>query len=375
LPWTKEYRLKISQFQKQLEALVPPAIAWKGDNVGLLIGRPDRSISNALIALDLTSAVIDEAKRKKANLIITHHPLLFHPVRSLTPSTRAGKLSLSLSELKLNLYAAHTNLDSVQWGVSFTLAQQLGIQDVQILSPIKESLTKIAVFVPSDHVDTVAAAMHSAGAGTFSKYDTCSFRSEGTGTFRGMKNAKPFIGKAGTVEKVNEIKLEMLTEQWKLGRIVAAMLKAHPYEEAAYDLSPLLNGNTEYGLGAIGTLKRPMTQKAFLSMIKKNLGIGALRYSGTATTIRRVAVCGGSGADYIHDAIAQGADAMVTADLKYHTFQDFEEKILLIDAGHYETESGVLKGLAAAVARVFKMQHHSGKVYITQYSTNPVHIF
>jgi len=367
--------LRISQFQKQFENQVPPAIAWKGDNVGLLIGRPAHQITNALVALDATKEIAVEAVRKKANLIITHHPLLFHPVKTLTPLSRVGELVLFLTEHKINLYAAHTNLDSVKWGVNFSLAKQLGLTDITILSPIKESLAKIVVFVPRDHSDVVAAAMHAAGAGTFSKYDTCSFRSEGTGTFRGMNDAQPYLGTVGETEKVQEDRLEMLVEQWKISGVLSAMLKAHPYEEVAYDLYPLLNKNTEYGLGAIGLLPKPLSQKSFLTMVKKKLGTDALRFSGNSSTVRRVAVCGGSGSDYIRDAIAQEADAMVTADMKYHTFQDYEEHILLVDAGHYETEIGVLKNLASAVSGIFSEQHHNGKVYITQNSTNPVHIF
>lgn len=367
--------MRIQEFQKQFETLAPPAIAWKGDNIGLLIGRPESRISNVLIALDVTSEVIEEAARKKANTIVTHHPLLFHPVKSITPSTRVGALILSLTHQRMNLYAAHTNLDSVQWGVNFSLAQQLGMRELRILSPINDGVCKIIVFVPHSHSEAVAEAMHAAGAGMFSKYDTCSFRSVGTGTFRGMKDANPFIGTVGTVERIPEVRLEMLVDRWKTGAVVSAMLKAHPYEEAAYDIYPLLNRNAEYGLGAIGLLPKRMTQKAFLSMVKKNLGTSSVRYSGTERSIHRVAVCGGSGSEYIHEAVAQGADAIVTADVKYHTFQEFEEKILLVDAGHYETEVGILKGLAATISNIFKQQQHRGKAYITQYSTNPVHIF
>lgn len=375
MPGIEELRLKIAHFQKQFELLAPPSIAWKGDNVGLLIGRPSNAITNALVALDLTADVIHEAQQKKANLIITHHPLPFQPLKTVTSTSRSGTLVLQMAERKMNLYAAHTNLDSVQWGVNFSLAKQLGLSGVRILSPMKESLSKISVFVPHDHAEDVAAAMHAAGAGMFSKYDTCSFRSEGIGTFRGMKDAKPFIGKPGNVEHVPEVRLELLCEQWKINAVLAAMLKAHPYEEVAYDVYPLLNNNTEYGLGAIGSLPAPMRQQAFLAMVKKKLGAKIVRYTGKASTISRVAVLGGSGSEYIQDAIAQGADAMVTADVKYHTFQEYEEKILLVDAGHYETESGSLNSLAHVVSGIFKEQKHRGKVYITTYSSNPVHIF
>ncbi len=367
--------MKIREFQKQFEQIAPSAIAWKRDNIGLLIGRENDTIRNIIVALDLTMDVAEEARKKDSNFIVTHHPLLFNPLQNITASSRIGELVLFLTENKINLFAAHTNLDSVKWGVNFALAGKLGLTDVQILSPIKESLTAVVVFVPEDHVEAVASAMHEAGAGMFTKYDQCSFRGEGTGTFRGMSDAKPFLGKVGKLERVREVRLEMLAETWKTGTVISAMIKAHPYEEVAYDIFPLLNRNTEYGLGAIGTLAKGITQKEFLTLVKKRLGVNALRYSGNSKIIRRVAVCGGSGSDCIPDAVSRNADAMVTADLKYHTFQDFEENILLVDAGHYETENVVLPALEKKIQEMFKRNNHSGKVYITKHSTNPVHIF
>jgi len=367
--------VRIKDFQRLFEVIAPPAIAWKSDNVGLLVGRESDKIKNILVALDLTMDIAKEAKRKNANVIITHHPLLFHPLKNITADSRVGEIVLYLIENKINLYAAHTNLDSVQWGVNFTLAKTLGLSDVEILSPLKESLTSISVFVPRDHVEKVADAMHSEGGGTFTKYDQCSFRSEGIGTFRGMNNADPFIGTVGKTEKVEEVRLEMLVEQWKISNVVSAMLQAHPYEEVAYNISPLKNNNTEYGLGAIGVLAKPMKQEALLSLIKQKLNTTAVRYTGRSQSIKRVAVCGGSGSELIGTAVSKNADAMITADLKYHTFQDFEDTILLVDAGHYETEHLVLPVLAQRVSQLLRENKNSGKVFITKYSTNPVHIF
>ncbi len=366
--------MRISEFQKAFEQIAPPSIAWKGDNIGLLIGRSAASITNILVTLDVTMDVALEAKRKKANLIVTHHPLPFQPMKSITSSSRTGDLVLFLTENKINVYAAHTNLDSVQWGVNFVLAEKLGLQGTTVLSPISESLVSIVVFVPASHADLVADAMHHAGAGAFSKYDRCSFRGVGTGTFRGKNDAHPFIGTAGIVEHVQEVRLETIAEQWKISGIVSAMLKAHPYEEVAYDLIPLLNKNSEFGLGAIGSLPKKLSRTAFLGMVKKQLGAEAVRYSGPNGSVSRVAVCGGSGSDLIQQAVSLGADAMVTADLKYHTFQEFEQKILLVDAGHYETEHPVLPVLSKRIKAIAARMKYSGKVLITQQSTNPVHI-
>lgn len=371
----KNNHVTIAQFTTAFEAIAPPSIAWKGDNIGLLIGRPETAVTNILVALDLTEKVIAEAVKKRVNLIVTHHPVLFHPLKSITPSTQAGAMALSLIERNIAVYAAHTNLDSVKWGVNFSLAGSLGLRNVRILSPIEGSLSSVTVFVPGTHADAVAEAMHAAGAGMFEKYDTCSFRSEGIGTFRGGNGADPYIGSIGTVERVPEVRLEMLAEQWKLRGIIAAMLKAHPYEEVAYNVSPLSNRNREYGLGAIGDLPKGMGRRSFLTMVKRQLRATAVRYTGPDRTIRRVAVCGGSGSEFIREALAQGADAMVTADCKYHTFQEFEHSLLLVDAGHYETEAVVLPAFAEAIGTIMNAGRHRGRIFITQTSTNPVHIF
>ncbi|MBI2430141.1 MAG: Nif3-like dinuclear metal center hexameric protein [Ignavibacteriales bacterium] len=365
----------VKEFQKKFEKIAPPAIAWKGDNVGLQIGRESDIITNILVALDMTMDIAVEAKKKKANLIIVHHPLLFHPLKNITPGSRVGEIVLYLTEQRINLYAAHTNLDSVKWGVNFVLAKMLTVKNLSVLSPLKESLTKVVVFVPLQHVERVAESMHDAGAGTFSKYDTCSFRTEGTGTFRGMRDAQPFLGEVGKLERAQEIRLEMLCETWKINAVLSAMMKAHPYEEVAYDIYPLSNKNTEYGLGAIGDLERPLTEKQFLAMAKKRLGVPAFRFSKGPKTIQRVAVCGGSGSELINDAVNRGADAMITADIKYHTFQEFEGRILLIDAGHYETEHHVLPAVKDSIKKITEKKKSSAKIFMTEHSTNPIHYF
>jgi dinuclear metal center YbgI/SA1388 family protein len=367
----------IKNFIQEFEKIVSPALAWKGDNVGLIIGNEFEKIRNIVIALDVTMAVVEEAKKKKANLIISHHPLLFQPLKKICPSTRVGAITLAIIKNNINVYAAHTNLDSVRWGVNFVLAKSFGLSNITVLSPMKESLSKIAVFVPKDFIENVATAMHEAGAGMFSKYDTCSFRTSGTGTFRGTNEANPFIGIAGNVERVEEIRLEVLCETWKISKVLSSMMKAHPYEEVAYDIFPLNNSSAEYGIGAIGDLPKEISQKTLLNMICKNLGTKNLRFSNSDSSkkIRRIAVCGGSGGEFIKEACAAGADAYITADLKYHTFQEFEDALLLIDAGHFETEHLVLPSIAEKIESVLMYDKSDLKVYLTQQETNPVQYF
>ncbi|MDE3056629.1 MAG: Nif3-like dinuclear metal center hexameric protein [Bacteroidota bacterium] len=364
--------MKLSEFQQVLDEWAPPAAAWKSDNVGLQVGSRSAEIVNILLALDVTMEVAREAVQRRANLIVTHHPLLFHPLRSLTPNSRAGEIALYLAEQKINLFAAHTNLDSVPGGVNFVLAELFGLKNISILSPLEGSMVKVVVFVPNEHLERVAAAMHGAGAGTFTKYEECSFRTEGVGTFRGTHAAHPFIGVKGILEIVPETKLEMIVPSWKLSGAIRAMLSAHPYEEAAYDIIPLKNRPADAGLGAIGNLPAAMSRETFLAMVKKKTGAEVLRYSGHSGRIQRVAVCGGAGSEFIGDAVQDGADAFVTADVQYHTFQDAEKDILLVDAGHFETESHVLAAIESRLKKFLKASKHPSKVYLTKRNTNPV---
>ncbi len=365
--------VKLGEFQRHIEEWIPPATAWKGDNTGIQVGRPECRVTNILLALDATMEVAHEAVVKKANLIVTHHPLLFQPLRSLTPLTREGEIALFLAERKISLYAAHTNLDYAQGGVSFAMADLLGLGNVRILSPMKGSLVKVVVFVPSGHVEKVAGAMHAAGAGEFTKYEECSFRSEGVGTFKGSEGAKPFIGTKGVLEKTPETKLEMITQTWKLRKVIEAMLAAHPYEEVAYDLISLQNENSEAGLGVIGECAKPISEKHLLSLTKKAFEIPTLRYSGRISRrIKRIALCGGAGFEALDDAVRQGADAFITSDIKYHGFQKADEDILLIDAGHYETERHVLPLLATRIRSIAQTLHASSRVFITKKNTNSI---
>ncbi len=289
-----------------------------GDNSGLQVGRAGAEITNILLALDVTLDVAREAQARNANLIVTHHPLLFHPLRSLTDTSRAGEIALRLAERKINLYAAHTTLDHVRGGVSFVMASLLGLKKVRVLSPLENTLVKLAVFVPPQHLERVAEAMHAAGGGRFTNYQECSFRSEGTGTFKGMESATPFIGAKGVLERTPEVKLEMLVESWNLDATMAAMFKKHPYEEVAYDVYPLSNGSSEFGLGAVGELPVPLTGEKLMARVKKAFGTPVLRYAGRMTAaVKKVAVCGGAGFELIERAKRLRADAFITADVKY----------------------------------------------------------
>jgi dinuclear metal center YbgI/SA1388 family protein len=358
---------------KYLEEWAPKGIAWDKDNVGLQVGNPERKIKNILISLDLNEDVIENAIRENCNLIITHHPLLFYPLRNLDFSRdKTSKMIEKLVKNNIALYSAHTNLDFTMHGVSYQLAKRLTLRNIKFLNNLSENQLKLSVFVPLTHVNKVAEAIHQAGAGVIGEYTNCSFRTNGTGTFKGSGKSNPSIGKKGATEFVEEVRLEVLVNNWKIKDVILSMKKAHPYEEVAFDVFPLKNLNVNYGIGAIGDLNSAMNFKEFLNLVSSKLRTTCLRFvNGKANSIKKVAVCGGSCGEMLDEAIKQKADAFVTADLKYHTFQDAEKKILLIDAGHYETEVPILDELKS---RVKKLLIANGRIRVLKFkgSTNPI---
>jgi len=365
--------MRVQDIQEIIEAWAPREIAWEDDNVGLQVGSGGKRVQRILVALEITSEIIIEAKRKKIDLIITHHPLLFHPLRSVTDTTDSGRFVQEIVQNELAVYSAHTNLDFARNGVSFILAECLGLTDTDFLERNSSGMKKIIVFVPPERVEAVAEGMASAGAGTIGDYDRCSFRINGTGTFQPRSGASPFVGAVGNFEKVPEVRLEMLVPSWRLQAVIGEMLKAHPYEEVAYDVYPLENQAKDSGAGAIGNLKTSMSLRQFLNQIRAALGGRILRFSGHLTSnVRRVAVCGGAGGSLLPTAIKENADAFVTSDVKYHTFQDAREKIALVDAGHYETERPVLESVAERLRKTIKEKGEDVKVFLTSVVTNPV---
>jgi dinuclear metal center YbgI/SA1388 family protein len=359
-----------------VEQWAPPWTAWERDNVGLQIGDDSRPVSRVLVALDATEDVIDEAVRGNVELIITHHPLLFRAVRSITPADGAGRMLLRLAEERVAVYSAHTNLDFTSAGVSVALAEQLGLSNIRFLSPLKNMLVKIAVFVPETHVERVMEAMTQAGAGTIGNYSSCSFRLAGKGTFRGSSESTPYLGKPGALEQVDEIRLEMIAPRASVQRIVSTMKRVHPYEEVAFDVFTLENDDPNYGMGAIGELAKRQSLRSFLGVVRKRLIAERVRFTGDLKkTVKRVAVCGGSGSELLGSAINAGADAFVTADLRYHTFHDAHGRIALVDAGHWETEQVVLQPLARRLRAAFRTRSAKVSVAVTRHSTNPIHYF
>jgi len=281
---------------KYLEEWAPKGIAWDKDNVGLQVGDPEIKIKNVLLSLDLKEEVIEGALKENCNLIITHHPILYHPIKNLDFSkNRIARMIEKLIKNNITLYSAHTNLDFTKHGVSYQLAQRLSLQNIRFLKNLSENQLKLSVFVPVSNINKVAEAIHQSGGGIIGEYSHCSFRTPGTGTFKGSDKSNPAIGDKGVVEFVEEVKLEILVDEWKLNQVVGAMKKAHPYEEVAYDIFPLKNDNVNYGIGAIGELKDAMNTNDFLGFVASELKTSTLRYAKSKKQkIKTVAVCGGS---------------------------------------------------------------------------------
>jgi dinuclear metal center YbgI/SA1388 family protein len=356
-----------------LTAWAPHEVAWERDNVGLQVGDARRNVYRICVCLDVTEAVVAEAARKKAELIISHHPLLFRPPRAINVEENIGRCVQALLKNNISLVSAHTNLDFTRGGTSFALADALGLRNVEFLHRPYQVQRKIVTFVPESHVDRVRDAMAGAGAGVIGNYDHCSFSTPGTGSFRGNVHARPAVGVKEKLEVVAETRLEMIAERWNVPRVIAALKAAHPYEEVAYDVYPLENVHGSYGMGIIGELARPLTFERFLKLVKTRLRTGALRYcTGARRPIRHVAACGGSGSDLTDAAIAQRADAFVTADIKYHDFHRAAGKIALIDAGHFETEHPVVQTVVRYLHEELKKQDERIAVFAAQTPTNPV---
>jgi dinuclear metal center YbgI/SA1388 family protein len=363
--------MRCDKIIKIIEDWAPKSIAWDKDNVGLQVGSLRREVKNILLCLDVDEKVVDEASRKKCNLIISHHPLLFRSFKKLdVGDDKISRIIEKLIKKDITLYSSHTNLDFTKDGVSFQLAEKLKLTNQKFLVNLSSNQSKLVVLVPLAYTDKVADAMHNAGAGIIGEYTNCSFRTLGAGTFKGSEKSNPRFGSKGINESVEEVKIEVLVNSFDVSKVVAAIKQAHPYEEVAFDIYPLANENVNYGMGVIGELKNELSQKEFLNLVTKSLKTKNLRFAqGSKFKIKKVAVCGGSGSDLLDTAIQNNADAFVTADVKYHTFQDAENKILLVDAGHFETEIPVLDEIKN---RIEKSLIDKTKVYKYSGSTNPI---
>ncbi len=361
--------MKLSELSSFLDSSFPLSFQEEWDNSGLQTGDPGMEISSALVALDVTEAVVEEAVRTGSNLILSHHPLIFNGIRKITGRSSTERIIMNSIRNNIAIYSAHTNLDMVSNGVSKKMALKLGLENISVLRTLKNKLQKLVTFVPEDHIVQVREAVFRAGAGVIGNYDLCGFTAGGTGSFRGGENTSPFAGEKGILHFEKELRFETIFYSHLKDRVIKALLAAHPYEEVAYDIYALENDNIDAGLGCTGGFPEPVDETVFLLKLKSVFGAEGIRYSKlTGRPVKKVALCGGSGASLLNDALKRGADAFVTADIKYHAFFEPENRLLLVDCGHYETEKFSVEILYDLIVKNFP----NFAVRFSETNTNPI---
>ncbi len=364
--------MKIKDIAREIENIAPLFYQEEYDNAGLLVGNADDEVSGILLSLDTTEDVIDEAIKLKMNLIIAHHPIIFKGLRKLNGKNYVERAVIKAIRHNIAIYVAHTNLDNVLGnGVNMKFAQKLGLKDIRILQPKKDTLVKIVVYSPAKDAGMVREAIFAAGAGRIGNYSECSFSAGGQGSFLPGEGARPAVGEQGRREELEETKIEVLAPAHSSRGIVEAVKKVHPYEEMAYDILPLKNEGGETGSGVFGYLPEPLTTPDFLAKLRQDMKLPLIRHTAYTGMISKVAICGGSGSFLTQAALGVKADAYVTADIKYHEFFDAEERLLLCDIGHYESEISTLE----IFYEVIKEKYPTFAVAFCKTSTNPIQYY
>jgi dinuclear metal center YbgI/SA1388 family protein len=363
---------QIKDVIQQLEKLAPPSYQESYDNAGLLIGSPQTIITGVLFSLDTTEEVIQEAIEKNCNLIVAHHPIVFKGLKRLNGNNYVERTVIKAIKNDIAIYAIHTNLDHVTEGVNWKIAEKLGLTNVKVLSPKKQLLTKLTFFSPVANTQTILDAMFAGGAGKIGQYKNCSFRTEGTGTFQPGNEANPAIGIIGKDEEVTENRIEVMFPSYMQSSLLKIMKEIHPYEEVAYYLQTLENENQEVGAGAVGELAEAMEPEKFLQFLKNQMQTPVVKHTVPLNKkIQRVAVCGGAGSFLLSDAIRAKADVFVTADYKYHEFFDADNRIMICDIGHFESEVFTKDLLYNYLSGIFS----NFALCLSDVNTNPVRYF
>lgn len=331
--------MKIHDIIQLLETKAPLSLQESYDNAGLLTGDAGWECSGILCTLDATEAVVMEARERGCNLVVAHHPIIFGGLKKITGKNYVERTVIAAIKNDIAIYAIHTNLDNIIDGVNGRIADKLGLVNRQILAQKPGQLLKLFTFVPVEHAEALRAALFAAGAGHIGEYSETSFTAEGTGTFRGSENTRPFVGEPGKRHEEKEVKIEVILPPYRRSAVLKALFTTHPYEEVAYDLVSLLNDNQYIGSGIVGDLPQPEEETAFLERLKNVFQLQVIRHTPLlGRKARKIAVCGGSGSFLTAQAGAAGADFYVTADVKYHEFFDADGRLVIADIGHWESE-------------------------------------
>ena len=362
----------INDVLSSLEELAPLSYAEDFDNVGLLVGDKQTTVTGILVTHDTLETVVDEAIEKNCNLIVSFHPIVFSGIKKFNGQDYVNRVVVKAIKNDIAIYATHTALDNVKHGVNRTIADKLSLINRSILIPKQQHLSKLTTYIPYAHAASLRTALFNAGAGNISNYEHCSFNTEGYGTFKGNESTNPYIGQPGLTHTEEETQISVVFEKHLQSRILKTLFNSHPYEEVAYEVVTLNNNYEEIGLGMIGDLPQPMDGKDFLAYLKKQMNTATVRHTALLDRpISRIAVLGGSGSFAIKNAKRQGADAYITADLKYHDFYQAENQLLLCDIGHYESEQYTKSLLIEYLREKFP----NFAIILSDINTNPVNYF
>ncbi len=361
--------IKIKDIASALEMFAPLPLQEGFDNSGLQIGLTEAEVTGVLLCLDVTEKVVDEAVASGCNLIVSHHPLIFSPLKRITGSNCVERCVLKALANGIAIYASHTNMDSVRGGVNYRIAEKLGLQNVRILAPKADALLKLSVYVPVVQADAVREALFVAGCGNIGNYSSCSYNVDGYGTFKAGDGCNPFCGEVGEMHNENEVRIDTVMPAYLKNKVVAALLKAHPYEEPAYDIYPLKNSWESVGLGVIGDLPQECDEVDFLNEIKGKFAVGCVRHTSLiGGKVKRVALCGGSGVSFADAAISAGAQVYITGEARYHDLFNYDGRIVLAVIGHYESEQFTMDIFKDVILEAYP----AVKVKKTSINTNPV---
>ena len=361
--------VKIKEIATALEMFAPLPLQDGFDNAGLQIGLTDAEVTGVLLCLDVTEAVVDEAVALGYNLIVSHHPLIFSPLKRITGGNYVERCVIKALANGIAIYSAHTNLDNAPGGVNYRIAEKLGLQNVRILAPKEDSLLKLAVYVPQSHATEVREALFAAGCGKIGNYGSCSYNIDGFGTFKAQEGCNPYCGEIGELHTEPEVRIETVMPAYIKNHVIAALLKAHPYEEPAYDVYPLKNSWSSVGTGVIGELPEGCDELELLKCVKEKFNVGSVRHTALlGKPVKRVALCGGAGGSFAGAALAVGADVYITGEARYHDLFNYNHKMLVAVIGHYESEQYTMEIFKEIIAE----KYPAVEIKKTTVNTNPV---
>ena len=355
-----------------LDLIIPPSLAAEWDNVGLLLGERSAAVTRVMTCLTVTPESAAEAIETGAQLVVTHHPVLFRAVKRLTDATTEGRMLLSLIRAGVAVYSPHTAFDNAAGGINESLARNIGLTNLGPLRRREDARScKIVVFVPDKDLAKVSEAIFAAGAGQIGQYRECSFRLAGTGTFFGTEAANPTIGVKGRREEVSEWRLEVVCPERGVEAVVAAMRKAHSYEEPAYDVYALKPPSSPLGEGRVGELERPVSLGELAHSAKTALKAGAVQIVGdVGRAVQRVAVACGAAGEFLADAARARADVFLTGEMRFHDYLDAQARgMALLLPGHYATERFGVEELALRI----RGQWPELEVWASRRESDPVH--